>query len=243
MIRVNYTYYNNYKLLEEVVKHYENHDANNFKFSIIDDGSQREPLTRDMLPDNWTIYRVEEDNGWGNEVCRNILMRETDTEWNALMDLDYVIVEVPNVEKIYQPFKNQKFCFQFEQGRSVEFNDFRTEVKDGRMINSFIVSKSAWHQTYGYDMAFGYLYGYDHTFFDQLDREIILPDSKVKKIAAQGAPEDWRLAPGDQDAFSEIKKVVEDLVNQGLYVPGRGWINDDVRLARCIDWPEYKVLP
>jgi hypothetical protein len=241
MLNINYTYYNNYKLLEEVVKHYE--DYNQFKFTIIDDGSKREPISRDMVPSHWTVYRVEEDRGWGNEVCRNILMRETNTEWNALMDLDYVITKCPDVEKIYEAFKEQSFCFQFESGRSVEYNDYRTEVKDGRMINSFIVSRSAWHDTCGYDMSFGYLYGYDHTFFEQLDREIVLPDSAVKKIASQGAPEDWRLAPGDQTAFKDIKDKVSEFVNTGFYKQGIGWTKESERLKRCIDWPAYKELP
>ena len=242
MITVNYTYYNNYKLLEEVVRFYED-AASDLTFTIIDDGSQREPLIRDMIPDSWKAIRVEQDHGWGNEICRNILMRETDTEWNALMDLDYVIDSIPDVEKLYNGFKDSKVCFQFERGRSVEYNDFRTEVDDGRMINSFIVSSTAWHQTYGYDMSFGYLYGYDHTFFDQLDREIVLPYSKITKLAAQGAPEDWRLAPGDQTAFDEIKNKVREYAKTGYYIPGKGWSDEAQRIKRCVPFPEYKVLP
>lgn len=243
MIRINYTYYNNYKLLEQVIRHYEDYPTDRFKFSIIDDGSQREPLKDNILPDHWNVYRVEEDLGWGNEICRNILMRETDTEWNALMDLDYVIDYVPDIETLYDGFKNYKFCFQFELGRSVEYNDFRTVVQDSRMINSFIVSRSAWHKTYGYDMTFGYLYGYDHTFFDQLDTEIVLPSSKVTKLAAQGSPEDWRLPPGDQDAFIDVKKKSKEYQATGFYTPGRGWSSEHERLKRCVPFPDYKRLP
>ncbi len=241
MLRINYTYYNNYTLLKQVIKYYEP-VKDKYKFTIIDDGSQREPLTRDMLPDWITGYRVLEDHGWGNEVCKNILMRETDCEWNALMDLDYVIKSIPDIDRLYSGFIDYKFCFQFEKGRSVDYNDFRTVIDDGRMINSFIVSKSSWHQTYGYDMTFGYLYGYDHTFFEQLDKEIVLPDSIVSKIASQGAPEDWRPKPGDQTAFDDVKKQSALYADTGYYVPGRGWNNERERLARCIPFPTYKLI-
>lgn len=237
-MRINYTYYNNYELLAKVIEHYEP-IKDVFAFTVIDDGSSREPLTRDMLPDWIRGLRVTEDHGWGNEVCRNILMRETDHQWNALLDLDYVIEDLPSVSLLYDGFKDFKFCFQFESGRSVDYNDFRTEVDDGRMINSFIVSKNAWHQTYGYDMTFGYLYGYDHTFFEQLDAEVILPGSRLRKIASQGAPEEWRPAPGDQTAFDSVKQQSKEYAATGFYKPGTGWTNESERLARCIPFPEY----
>jgi hypothetical protein len=89
-LNINYTYYNNYDLFMEVVEHYKPYQKF-FNFTVIDDGSQDEPLTPKNLPKDWKGYRIEQDLGWGNEVCRNILMRNTTHEWNALLDLDIVI--------------------------------------------------------------------------------------------------------------------------------------------------------
>ena len=63
-IRINYTYYNNPDLLQKVIEYYEPY-ADEFDFTVIDDGSQVHPLTRDMLPNHWIGYRIEEDLGLG----------------------------------------------------------------------------------------------------------------------------------------------------------------------------------
>jgi len=137
MLTINYTYYNNPELLDQVVKHYEPfYDDEWFNFTIIDDGSQDHPLTAGSLPDAWRILRIPEDHGWGNEICKNLLIRNSETTWNALIDLDYVIdlkdegcykALTTEFKRYYSKLYHAPICFQFEKGRRHAYNDIRKE--------------------------------------------------------------------------------------------------------------------
>jgi len=261
MFCINYTYYNNPELLKEVVDYYEPFYSDaNFSFNIIDDGSQDVPLTLDMIPDSWTALRVTEDHGWGNEICRNILMRTTSYKWNALMDLDYVIclqeqetynALVNSFPRYYGEMYDLPITFQFEKGRRHAYDDItKTDDLDEKSngfvsINSFIVSKPFWtKQTYGYDMAFKWTYGYDFTFFQQVKREILIPNTKIKKLALQATKN--RPPPRDISAFEDFFKLEKEYIDKGLYriivsdkSKTRGqWVSDEARLENCCDWPE-----
>ena len=225
MIRINYSYYNNYELLDTIIKYYEPYKEY-FKFTIIDDGSQIEPLTRDLLPEWITGYRITEDLGWGNEVCKNILMRETDCEWNALMDLDYVIdlEHEPTFNLLSNTFTNHfdelkhfKVCCQFAIGTRVDYNDWTVAEDTPGNINSFIISRTAFFKTYGYDPSFYWYYGNDVSLFRQLDREVILSNTKVTKLASQASPREE--APGDQSIYIPIKEYQAKLERMGVYNP------------------------
>lgn len=88
-ITVGITYYDNYEGLLKNISHYENFA--NYKFIVVDDGSQTRPLTKDDVPDHWSLYRVTEDVGWNNEGCRNLIAYVCETEWLCLIDMDYMI--------------------------------------------------------------------------------------------------------------------------------------------------------
>lgn len=250
MININYTYYNNIELLEKVIDHYKPLYSNKFfRFTIIDDGSNTfNALTEKNMPEPWNVIRVEQDLGWGNEMSRNILMNHTPVEWNALMDLDYVI-DLNNLQSIIEngiKYYNQltpayKFCLQFDKGRRYNYFDPNEMVDDGGWINSFIISKTVWKRTYGYDQAFGYQYGIDYTLFRQLSQELILPDSKLIKLALQGAPDD-KHNPQDEAAFNEHYKAVSRFIDMGLMTPEGKWKNHGERMKLSIKLPEYKFI-
>jgi hypothetical protein len=255
-LNVNYTYYENIDLFKEVVEYYEPFKDDRFlKFTVIDDGSSKNPLTRDDVPHWWDLYRVKTDLGWGNEICRNLLMRLTKYEWNALIDLDYVIklreqqvynAATRNFFKYYGHLSDLKIGFQFAKGRRVKYDDFTQQVDDpqGYMIsiNSFVISRTCFLSTKGYDQAYGYTYGYDYTLFEQLDKETIIPDTEVIKIANQACVEGNRYAPGDKEAFKEFVKLQNQYIKEGVYSLEKGWINETERLKRCVTLPEYEIL-
>lgn len=256
-LTINYTYYNNYDLLRKVVKHYEHlKDVPNVSITIIDDGSQIEPLTRDMIPSWWRAFRIEKDYGWGNEMCKNILMRLSRTNWNALMDLDYVICTdeeetrhalLHNFFKYYGTITELPVTFQFAKGRRVRYDDFtipEDSLTDGGFIgiNSFIVSKPFFLSTIGYDTTFGWTYGYDFTFWRYVKCETLIPDTKIKKLAAQAATSFSRPVPGDRSAFSDFNKKEAEFMKTGFYDQQKGWINQRERLKYVVPYPEYIEL-
>lgn len=255
-IRLNYTYYNNKKLLEKVVNIYEPF-RNWFDFTIIDDGSQINPLTRQDLPDYWKILRVEEDLGWGNEVCRNLLMRNTFNTWNILIDLDVILdLEDEMTVKLFKRVKNTThfqdyfnntrmipLLFQFPHGARVSYTDYTQELDTTKeenqfAINSFLVSREGWSKTYGYDMAFGHVYGSDCTILPSFRyQEFLMPFGKLKKIAEQASPRDFK--PKDPEEYKDFFKRRAELTKSGYFdYKSLIWSNESARLKYCIDYPE-----
>tara|TARA_R110000772_G_scaffold107704_1_gene210293 strand:- start:12963 stop:13673 length:711 start_codon:yes stop_codon:yes gene_type:complete len=235
LFSINYTYYENADLFKDLVAYYEPY-KNQFEFNIIDDGSQKEPLSRDIVPSWWNLYRIEEDYGWGNEICKNILIKRSRSPWCIVLDLDYVIdLRTVFSRKFYEEdFKayygdtiNMKIAFQFRDVES-EFADHF------RRINCYIVSHSSFNQTYGYDMAYGWTCGYDRTFFEQLDVEITAP-ARLIHIREKASP------TATQD-FSLYKALVIKYAREGLITKDRKWKSEIDRLNRCVELPEIITL-
>lgn len=222
-INVIYTYYDNPELLSSVVEYYSapSWSASGFVFTVIDDGSQKYPITRYMVPQDWNLLRVEEDHGWGNEMARNIAMRHTAYEWNILIDLDYLIefsssaLSLITATRLYHDLRGELYCYQFERGTRTEYDDHTKVLDIPGGINSFLISKTAWMQTYGYDEAFGYTYGNDESLFAQLKREVIMYDTALDKIALQATAREFK--PQDRAEFAEWEALAEEFEASGHY--------------------------
>lgn len=256
-IRINYTYYNNSELLQKVIEHYEPY-ADQFDFSVIDDGSLIDPLTKDMLPDYWTGYRIEEDLGWGNEVARNILMRKTSNVWNALLDLDIVIdlselgslhffgastTSVSGFVKYFHNYRGCKLIHQFPFGARTDYFDFTKEItgNDANFaINSFIVSSESWCETYGYDMAFAYTYGMDATLVAN-NQEAMMPFGKLKKLCNQAVPDMSRVL--NKSVYQEFFDLYNHYVSKGEMTTERfRWNSEEQRLKHIKPLPDVVDL-
>lgn len=256
-IRINYTYYNNPDLLQKVIDYYEPY-ADEFDFAVIDDGSQVHPLTRDMLPNHWIGYRIEEDLGWGNEVARNILMRRTHNIWNALLDLDIVIdlsepgslhffgattTSISGFVKYFHNYRVCKLIHQFPYGARTDYFDFTKEMtgESGNFaINSFIVSKESWQETYGYDMAFAYTYGMDATLVAN-NQEAMMPFGKLKKLCNQAVPDMSRVL--NKEVYREFYDLYDHYTdNAGLTTERFRWKSEEHRLKHIKPLPDVVDL-
>jgi hypothetical protein len=256
-IRINYTYYNNPELLQEVIQYYEPY-SNEFDFSVIDDGSQIHPLTKDMLPDNWIGYRIEEDLGWGNEVARNILMRRTSNTWNALLDLDIVIdlsepgslhffgastTSISGFVKYFHNYRGCKLVHQFPYGARTDYFDFTKEITGNAgnfAINSFIVSRESWQETYGYDMVFAYTYGMDATLVAN-NQEAMMPFGKLKKLCNQAVPDMSRIL--NQSVYQEFYDLYNHYIESGEMIAELfKWKSEDKRLKYIKPFPDVVDL-
>lgn len=251
-IRINYTYYDNPELLQDVVRFYEPY-KDGFDFSIIDDGSPNHPLTRDMLPDYWKGHRITEDLGWGNEVARNILMRKTTNTWNALLDLDIVLdlseprsaafytatsTSVSTFVEYFNNLREAKLCFQFPFGGRTDYHDYTKELTGSAgnfAINSFIISADAWRKSYGYDMVFAFTYGMDCTLSGTFE-EVGLPYGKLKKLCNQAVPDPDRiLSKTIYNEFWDLSTLHE---NAGRYNQRTfKWTSEEERLKHAKPYP------
>ena len=236
----------------EVVEHYKPYEKH-FNFTVIDDGSQKEPLTSENLPENWKGYRVEEDFGWGNEVCRNILMKKTGFRWNALMDMDLVIdfddekcrdmLIGGDFLKYYDPMYKIPMTFQFFRGGRTKYDSLEEDPSiKHQCLNSFIISSNAFNQTYGYDMTLAWVYGSDFTLPLQMVEEGMAVDTRLKKIAVQASPGSERYAPKDSAAYTELYAIINERYKKGLVDKDGIWIDPQQYLKNCKDYPKVVDL-
>ena len=240
----------------EVVEHYKPYQKF-FNFTVIDDGSQDEPLTPKNLPKDWKGYRIEQDLGWGNEVCRNILMRNTQHEWNALLDLDIVIdlddkkcrealiwdKKEANFHRFYGMLYELPVTWQFFSGARTKYDSLEEnpDIKQ-QCLNSFIISRTAFLKTYGYDMTLAWLYGNDFTLPAQMVYECLASDTKLKKLAIQASPGDSRFEPGDQSAYNEIFEKLAFFQSQGYLDSNNVWRDPLQYQKHCVNLPKVVDL-
>lgn len=89
-ITLGYTYYNCPANLEYLVDWYTRHPID-IEFVIVDDGSTRYSIKKSDVPENWRVFRVNDDIGFNNEGARNLAVCAADTKWMILLDCDRVL--------------------------------------------------------------------------------------------------------------------------------------------------------
>lgn len=182
-LRINYTYYNSKEIMERIFNWYLKIDPDGhvFDYTVIDDGSQKIPITDCDVPDHWTVLRIDEDLGWNNEGARNCLMRDTSNMWNLMMDSDWVITK-RCIDRIQRQLIWLDREFVFFPG------NFGPKV--GR--NSYLASKDEFWKRGGYDQTCIGYHGVDYSFlrhnkkydyselfwFTRLVNDVVDPDDK-----------------------------------------------------------------
>ena len=92
MITIGLTYYDNRLMLDRVMEYYTSMQNEHVKFMIADDASPNSPLKADDMPEDWALLRILDDVGWNNEGAKNLIMKQAETEWVILCDLDHVLM-------------------------------------------------------------------------------------------------------------------------------------------------------
>ena len=154
-LRLNYTYYNSKEIMERIFNWYAKIDPDGrlFDYTVIDDGSQDIPITECDIPDWWTVLRIDEDLGWNNEGARNCLMRDTQNEWNLMMDSDWVITK----RCLHRITRELVFL-----AKDTVYFPGNFGPKVGR--NSYLCTKTEFWNRGGYDQCFIGYHGVDYSF-------------------------------------------------------------------------------
>lgn len=160
-LTVGITYYDNYNALLANIEHYK--DFTNYKFIVVDDGSQIKPLTANDVPDHWSLYRVTEDVGWNNEGCRNLIAHVCETDWLCLVDIDYMLKD-NNMDFS----EHDRYCIYFLS--DIDWNYSRDDPRFNRHVrgglfdhNMFFTTKEYFWKCGGYDETHLGYYGIDGT--------------------------------------------------------------------------------
>lgn len=162
---VNLTYYNEpqwlekwYNTIKQITKR-----GIDIRLNICDDGSQTEPASdyfekRTPLS-NMRLFRVVKDIGFNSHGARNLLMSQTETDWNLNSDIDR---KYPHLEAIAQSVD------LMNEGEYYSFWETIQSSPDRYSVNDYIVHKNDFWKTGGYDEEFVNIHFGDRYFLDAL---------------------------------------------------------------------------
>ena len=209
---VNFTYYDAPTKLATIVHMYNGKVPEDVTITIIDDGSPKYPVTSDMVPADWRIYRITEDIGWNSEGAKNLAMHVSEDEWNVTCDLDHPVVadhlvRLNTVTDILPP--------------DAAYNPVR--ISGSKCINSYLATKELWWKVGGYDENFSGHYGYDLT----LKKAFTANDIKVLRLDAINLDSIGGEIPISRDAKARSREGFYS--KYGMQQLGK-WPRDEERL-------------
>ena len=126
---------------------------------------------------NIKAYEATLDVGFNNHGCRNLLMLESTTHWNMLMDID-VYLNHPLIESMITKELSEENMYVFAVKFDHPDNPADYEHVDPKKIlkwkthpNTWLITKPCFWSGGGYDIEFTGMRHGDAEFFLSLDRE------------------------------------------------------------------------
>jgi hypothetical protein len=172
MLTLNITYYNEPHFLEwwyKIIKDIVDHHSLPITLQICDDGSKRSPAV-DFFDKNpplpyMKLFRVTEDIGFNSHGARNLLMKNTETAWNILSDIDRRY-PIDTIKKIYYRAEREAL----KKGNFYKFQYIkRPKSKKDVSLNDYIIRKDDFWLSGGYDEEFVNIHWGDRIFFESLE--------------------------------------------------------------------------
>lgn len=167
MISINITYYNEPHFLKWwYITHQKMLDGGcDVMLNIGDDGSQTKPAShffeKNAPNANTRLFRVKEDIGFNSHGTRNLLMKQTTTEWNLMSDIDRRYPE----QTLISIYENQS---KLRKGVYYSFWEILQSSRDRFSVNDYIVHRDNFWETGGYDEEFTNIHFGDRYFLDAL---------------------------------------------------------------------------
>jgi hypothetical protein len=125
--------------------------------NIADDGSQRYPaeefFNKNHPYPTMRLFRVKEDIGFNSHGCRNLLMQQTDTEWNLLSDIDRRYDD--------DTWESMYYLDGVKRGEY-----YAMASKSKYTLNEYFIHKDDFWLSGGYDEEFVNIHWGDRIFFE-----------------------------------------------------------------------------
>ena len=157
----NVTYYNephHLKWWYDTIKMY-NEEGYNICLNLADDGSMREPaekfFEKNPPTDKMSLYRVIDDIGFNSHGARNLLMKQTQTEWNMLSDIDRQYPHDTILEIAVSTDKRKGEYYKMFSPNSKKYT-----------LNEYVIHKDDFWRSGGYDEEFVNIHWGDRLFFE-----------------------------------------------------------------------------
>lgn len=203
-------YYENRGMLKQQLRHYDGLSSafrDNISVIIVDDGSPQ-AVARvggwDPVRPWLRIFRIDVDIRWNQDAARNIGVKEAQTDWVILTDIDHIV----SAEALYATIHGT-----MQRGAAYRFTrvtalDLKGTVEPYKPHpNSFFLEKTTFEATGGYDERFAGHYGTDADFVERLERSAPLLRLKEPLIRY---PRDLI---ADASTTTYARKTEEDGVN------------------------------
>lgn len=168
MITFVYTYYDNPSMLQRQLAEWLSYPAEalrKLKFTIVDDGSQRQPahpVVQSVMQGQWgklnlQLFRINVNIPWNMDGARNLAMSNLKTDWALLCDIDHLLPadQLPAL-----------FALPFSKRTAYQPNQLLVDGTDLARPhpNTYIMRKDAFWHVGGYDEDFAGWYGSDANF-------------------------------------------------------------------------------
>ncbi len=161
MISCNVTYYNEPHMLVwwyNTIKQL-NEEGFDIRLNITDDGSMRQPAVdffeKHPPTKQMRLFRVKEDIGFNSHGARNLMMRETESDWNILSDIDRTYPEDTLIDILETKDKQQGKHYSFFTPSGKSFT-----------LNEYLIHKDDFWLSGGYDEEFVNIHWGDRLFFE-----------------------------------------------------------------------------
>jgi glycosyltransferase involved in cell wall biosynthesis len=168
-----YAYYNNPNMLRRQLHEWIKYDPallDRTDFIVVDDGSMEAPALDVIASERHLIgaldlqvFRVMIDRPWGQDAARNVGMRNAQTQWVLMTDIDHVLTH--RQYPVMMEFINRKAV------RGNYYMPMRRKVLRNEQIvpyhphpNSYLFHRDDFWEMGGYDEDFVGFYGSDGNF-------------------------------------------------------------------------------
>lgn len=230
MISVNLSYYNEPHWLAwwyNTVRRL-NEDGIDIRLNVADDGSMRSPADKffEVNPptDKMRLFRITEDLGFNSHGARNLLMKQTETDWNLMTDIDRHYTDetlIPLATGTYG--LEEGHYYSFHQTNPVSQDKPR---EDRYSVNEYVVHRKDFWNSGGYDEEFVNIHWGDRIFLQCLQyvaKRVMCDDLRVEYV--RGAR---KVSVSD----TELTLYPDD---NTLIVPKHSWWTSESKRKAMID--------
>jgi glycosyltransferase involved in cell wall biosynthesis len=167
-------YYENRGMLVKQYEHIRNLPLDirqHLEVVVCDDGSQENPAWVEPIGCDLQVYKIEVDIRWNQDAARNIACTHATKPWLLMTDMDHM-VPMNTFRAVMKRISDETCAYQFGRVSAPRMEPYKKHP------NSYLMHKTLWEKTGGYDERFAGFYGTDSDFKHRVLRYATIVDLK-----------------------------------------------------------------
>jgi len=130
---------------------------------VVDDCSPDPAWAEDLgLP--MRLYRMQKDIAWNQDACRNLAVKEAETDWVLMTDMDHIVPE-QTWRRVITGSLDPNTAFRFARVSMPKRDAYKPHP------NSWLMTTAVFEKAGGYDERFAGYYGTDGDFVGRLSAQ------------------------------------------------------------------------